>query len=78
ICTDCNGRGYRGRMALFEVLEVTDPLRKAILQNPNADAVRKAAASLGHRGFQQEGILSVVLGLTSLQEVQRVLQPPAK
>jgi type II secretory ATPase GspE/PulE/Tfp pilus assembly ATPase PilB-like protein len=65
-------------MALFEVLEVTDPLRKAILQNPNADAARKAAASLGHRGFQQEGILSVVLGLTSLQEVQRVLQPPAK
>ena len=78
ICTDCNGRGYRGRMALFEVLEVSDPLRKAILQNPNTDAVRKAAASLGHRGFQQEGILSVVLGLTSLQEVQRILQPAAK
>ena len=74
ICTQCNGRGYFGRLGIFELLEVTDPIRNAVLKGGNVDAVRQAAQQGGHRSFQEEGILAFALGLTSLQEVQRMLQ----
>jgi type II secretory ATPase GspE/PulE/Tfp pilus assembly ATPase PilB-like protein len=74
ICKRCNGRGYLGRMAIFELLSVDDTMRQAILSFAGKpDELRKFAKSRNHLGFQEEGILACALGATSLQEIQRLL-----
>lgn len=78
ICQKCAGRGYYGRMGIYEVLKLNDNIRKAALQNPSPEAVRQVAKKEGHKSFQEEGLLAAVVGHTSLQELQRVLTPPAK
>lgn len=74
ICPQCGGIGYFGRLGIFEFLEVSDPLRQAIIKQPQLEALQQVAKSAGHRGLQDEAILSVCLGHTSLTEIQRVLK----
>lgn len=76
ICTKCNGRGYFGRMAIFELLVINDEIRKALLQKPTAESVLQVARKQGFLTIQEEGVLAVATGATSLQELQRVLAPP--
>ena len=74
ICKKCNGRGYFGRMAIFELLIVDDEMKKAILKYAGTpDEIRKFAKKKGHLGFQEEGILACAIGETSLQEVQKMM-----
>jgi type II secretory ATPase GspE/PulE/Tfp pilus assembly ATPase PilB-like protein len=74
ICKKCNGRGYHGRMAIFELLIIDDPMRQTIFKSSgNPDAIRQFAKQRGHLGFQEEGILACALGETSLQEVQKMM-----
>ncbi len=74
ICETCSGIGYFGRMAIYEVIEVKDNLRKTLLTQPKMDALRQAARADGNRTLQEEGILAVVQGKTSLPEIQRILK----
>ncbi len=76
ICKQCDGRGYFGRIAVFEFLAVNDAIRSAVLSQPSPAHVSAVAKQQGHRGLQEEAILTVALGLTSLQELQRVFSPP--
>lgn len=76
ICTQCGGRGYYGRMAIFELLTIDNEIRKAIMQSPTPDKVLAAARKSGFLTIQEEGVLAVATGATSLQELQRVLAPP--
>ncbi len=76
ICKQCDGRGYFGRIGVFEYLTVTDPIRKAVLSDPTPANVAAVAKQQGHRGLQEEAVLTVALGQTSLQELQRVFAPP--
>ncbi len=77
-CPKCQGRGYFGRMAIFEMLTVDDNVRKAILQYAKTpDMIRQYLKKSGHLGFQEEGVLAVALGNTSLQELQRVMTAKA-
>ena len=76
ICKQCEGRGYFGRIGVFEYLTVNDAIRQAVLSNPTPAHVAAVAKQQGHRGLQEEAILTVALGLTSLQELQRVFSPP--
>lgn len=73
-CPKCHGRGYYGRTGLFELLEVDDRVREALLKQPKPEVVRKAARNAGMRTLQEEGILLIAKGATSLQELQRVLK----
>lgn len=73
ICRKCGGRGYFGRAAIFELLTINDEVRKAFLQNPTVDAILPVARQNGFLTLQEEGILAVATGMTSLQELQRVL-----
>jgi type II secretory ATPase GspE/PulE/Tfp pilus assembly ATPase PilB-like protein len=70
----CNGIGYRDRTAIFELLEVNDQLREAIVKQPKLEILRNVARAAGHRSLQEEGILLVAKGVTSLSELQRVLK----
>ncbi len=73
-CTVCGGIGYLGRTAIFELLVVGDNVRKALKTNSKLDIVRQAARKDGMKNFQEEGILLVVRGVTSLPELMRVLK----
>jgi type II secretory ATPase GspE/PulE/Tfp pilus assembly ATPase PilB-like protein len=74
-CPTCDGLGYHGRTGLFELLEVTDSMREIlILKQPKADLLRKAAKAARQRSLQEEGILLVAKGVTSLPELMRVLK----
>jgi type II secretory ATPase GspE/PulE/Tfp pilus assembly ATPase PilB-like protein len=74
ICPNCRGLGYKGRIAIFELLTVDDKLKQALLKAPNAETLKKFARAAGNRTLQEEGVLLVALGTTSLAELQRVLK----
>jgi general secretion pathway protein E len=74
ICKVCNGIGYHGRTAIFELLIVDDKVRAAMVQQPQLETIKKLARAAGNRNLQDEGILLVAKGVTSLQELQRVLK----
>jgi type II secretory ATPase GspE/PulE/Tfp pilus assembly ATPase PilB-like protein len=73
-CPKCGGSGYFGRTGLFELLTVDDQVREALLKKPTVETVRKAARQAGMRTLQEEGILLIAKGTTSLQELQRVMK----
>jgi type II secretory ATPase GspE/PulE/Tfp pilus assembly ATPase PilB-like protein len=73
ICRKCGGRGYFGRAAIFELLAMNEEIRQAMLQTPSVDAIVPIARKNGFLTLQEEGILAVATGMTSLQELQRVL-----
>jgi type II secretory ATPase GspE/PulE/Tfp pilus assembly ATPase PilB-like protein len=75
ICETCKGRGYFGRVAIFELLELTPELKQAVLKYAKTpDVIRQYAKKSGHLSFQDEAVLAVATGLTSLQEMQRIMQ----
>ncbi len=74
VCPDCGGIGYLGRTAIFEVLVMNDHLKAVLTKTPKLDILRKEARKQGMRGLQEEGILLVAKGVTSLQELMRVLK----
>ncbi len=74
VCEACMGIGYVGRTAVFELLAVDDAVRKVLASTPKLDLVRQAAHKSGMRTLQEEGIVLVAKGVTSLQELSRVLK----
>jgi type II secretory ATPase GspE/PulE/Tfp pilus assembly ATPase PilB-like protein len=73
-CEICGGLGYFGRTAIFEILPVGDAVRKAMVGGAVPEAMRQAARKDGMKTLQEEGILLVVKGVTSLPELMRVLK----
>lgn len=73
-CDDCLNVGYKGRTAIFELMIVDDGVRQALINTPKVESVRTAARKAGMRTLQEEGIVLVVKGTTSLAELQRVLK----
>lgn len=73
-CKQCRGIGYFGRIGMFEALIVDDLVRQSLIKKPQLDTVRQAARKAGMRTLQEEGLLLVVTGVTSLPELQRALK----
>jgi type II secretory ATPase GspE/PulE/Tfp pilus assembly ATPase PilB-like protein len=69
----CSGLAYLGRVGIFELLIVDDKLREALLKQPKLEVLRQVAKQSGHRSLKEEGIFLVARGVTSLNELQRVL-----
>src|SRR5207302_4642850 len=70
-CRDCHGTGYKGRVAIYEMIELIAPLREAILQRLPAHDAAAIARSAGFRSLRQDGLLKAACGITSLDEVIR-------
>ena len=70
-CHVCDGRGYYGRIAVFELLTPGPKLRQALLKTQDVGQLASIAKSEGHRGIQAEAVLTVARGLTSLDELKR-------
>lgn len=73
-CEKCNGIGYIGRMAMLEVIVVSDTIRKMIAQGATADQIKVTARSEGCLTFHKDGLRLVAEGKTSLEELQRVFK----
>lgn len=74
ICPQCAGVGYLGRTGIFELLLIDDKLREAIAKQAQPDVLRQLARQAGNRSFQEEGIVMLAKGTTSLTELQRSLK----
>ena len=72
-CVHCHGSGYRGRMAIHEVLPVTERLRAAILAAHDKETLRRAAEADGMATLWQDGAAKACAGKTTLAEVGRAL-----
>lgn len=71
-CSSCNMTGYRGRLAIQEVLPVDDVIRDKIANKANMNDIREYAKSAGMSFLLQDGLLKVAQGLTTTEEVLRV------
>lgn len=71
-CHECGGAGYRGRIALLELLVVDEAVAKLILRRADAREVAQAAAAGGMRSMLDDGLLKAAAGLTTIEEVVRV------
>lgn len=72
-CEKCNNSGYKGRVAINEVLVVDEPVREAILARASSSKVRQTAVSRGMTTMIQEGFHKVKNGITTIEEVLRVI-----
>ncbi len=71
-CDNCNGSGYRGRVALYEVMPVKEDLKELILRGGSAMEIKREAARLGMKTLRQAGLSKLEEGMTTLEEVLRV------
>jgi type IV pilus assembly protein PilB len=71
-CTRCGGTGYRGRIGLFEIMPVSDEIRKLVIEGSSSDQIAAVAVEQGMRRLREDGLAKVQLGQTSLAEVARV------
>ena len=72
-CKFCSGTGYRGRLCITEVLMMNEEIQHMAVARRPSDEIKKAAVAQGMRTLRQDGMEKVRLGLTSLEEVLRVV-----
>lgn len=73
-CKRCNNAGYSGRIGVYEILEMSDELSKLTLTKPSEAQIAQEAERQGMLRMKQDGILKVLEGITSLEEILRVAE----
>ncbi len=71
-CKECNSTGYKGRIGVFEVIVVDSATEEFILQKPSSSSLRKFAIKHGMTPMYQDGLLKVLQGLTTIEELIRI------
>jgi type IV pilus assembly protein PilB len=71
-CIECNGTGYKGRMAICELLDLTDHIRELILEKRPTSEIKKAARDEGMRFLRESAVERVMAGVTTLREINKV------
>ncbi len=74
-CTECHNEGFSGRIGLFEILEMSPEIGEIILKEPSETKISKEAKKQGMITMKQDGLLKVLEGITTLEEVLRVTMP---
>jgi type IV pilus assembly protein PilB len=72
-CEACAGMGYKGRMGVYEVIEVNDELRELILKEASVLDIKKMARANGSMSMEQDGLLKALAKMTDAEEVFRVV-----
>ena len=72
--TEDNPTGYRGRTTILELLALSDPIRRLVMQHATSGEVQDLAVSEGMRTMYQDGLKKCLAGITTLDEVLRVTQ----
>ena len=73
-CDVCTRTGYKGRRALFEVLEVDEDIEGAIVRRENTTQIRNISLSKGMKTLREDGWAKVFKGVTSVTEIRRVTE----
>jgi type IV pilus assembly protein PilB len=71
-CPVCNGSGYKGRIALYEVMLLKEEIKEMILEGASADELKKTALRLGMKTLRMSGLAKIKEGITSIEEVMKV------
>jgi type IV pilus assembly protein PilB len=71
-CRTCSNTGYKGRIALYEVMPFTEPLKELVLQGSSTAELKAEAIRLGMKSLRQSGLSKILEGVTSIEEVARV------
>jgi len=71
-CIECSGTGYRGRTAIHELLDLTDPIRRMILEKKSSSEIRELAKKEGMHFLRESALDRVRRGLTTLHEINKV------
>ena len=71
-CIECNGAGYHGRLAVTELLDLSDPIRELILAKRPASEIRRAAKEEGMTFLRESALEKVFQGVTTLREINKV------
>lgn len=77
-CDKCHQRGYKGRVGIFEAIKSDEAIEKIVEENPSEREVKKAAATQNFLDMTQDGILKVLTGVTSIEELERVIDITAE
>ncbi len=75
-CASCGNTGYRGRTAIYEFIEISPEIQELILQNPSTAQIWKIARQQGSITLFEDGIEKVKNGVTTLEELLRMAEPP--
>jgi len=73
-CEECSNTGYRGRIGIFELMIIDEPVRREILNNSDAKTIQRVAQHQGMRLLREDGARQVVAGVTSVEEVLAATQ----
>jgi type II secretory ATPase GspE/PulE/Tfp pilus assembly ATPase PilB-like protein len=73
-CDSCRFTGYKGRTAIYEFLEMSEPIRELVLKRSSSEQIKKKAIELGMRTLRQDGWEKIIMGITTPSEVIRVTQ----
>ncbi len=71
-CSTCNNSGYKGRIAIYELMEINEPLKKAIMQGADSTVLKEIALKNGMKTLRQSALLKMLTGQTTLDEVLSV------
>ena len=74
-CSKCQNTGYKGRVGIFEMFLISEKIEEAILSYPSVSKMRKIGIEEGMITIQQDGLLRVIEGMTTFEELQRVTGP---
>ena len=72
-CTACGNTGYRGRLAIHEIMRVNEDIERLIVAKASTDEIAKAGQAIGMRTLREDGLQKVVKGVTTLEEIARVI-----
>ncbi|MBN2854458.1 type II/IV secretion system protein [Patescibacteria group bacterium] len=75
-CSACSGTGFRGRVGIFEFIKINSELQSLILKNPSSQEIWQVAQKNGSKSLFEDGLDKVKSGLTTLEELLRVANPP--
>ena len=70
-CTKCRGTGYKGRIAFHELVLISEQIRSMISEGRSAQEITRAATKIGYRPLRYDGLKKVLLGLTTIEEIEQ-------
>lgn len=74
-CPQCNKTGFNGRIAIHELVEVSEEMRELIAQSAPLSAIEREARRIGFKSLREDGLKKALLGFTTLEEIERVSNP---
>ncbi|MEK7185486.1 MAG: GspE/PulE family protein [Patescibacteria group bacterium] len=75
-CSECHNTGYKGRIGIFEAIESNEKIEQVVEQSPSEREVKKAALDQNILSLQEDGIIKILQGTTSMEELSRVVDLP--